>query len=141
FWLLTSCNSTGSHGANPKPIITSIKPDQGTTGTNVTIKGSNFSVTNEGSTVKFGSEKSMISHAENSKLIVAVPSGLKPSKEYSVKVTVGTKSSTAPKKFKVISPLSSPIDTAGSVPKDGVLEAVTWNIEMYKASANQKIKA
>lgn len=99
--------------------IMSISPKQGPVGTQVTIKGNNFSKKKSENTVTFNGTKAAIKSASTTKLVVTVPKGATSGQ---VKVQVGSQTATGPTftvtdkpvpqvKISSISPKSGPIGT------------------------------
>jgi hypothetical protein len=58
-----------------QPVITSLNPASGPTGSNVTIKGTGFSITAANNVVYFGSVKANISSATDTTIVATVPAG------------------------------------------------------------------
>jgi subtilisin family serine protease len=57
------------------PVVTSVMPDSGLVGTNVTISGSGFSASPAGNLVLFGGVRAAVSSASSTGLVAAVPPG------------------------------------------------------------------
>ncbi|HET6527725.1 MAG TPA: IPT/TIG domain-containing protein, partial [Balneolaceae bacterium] len=95
--LFTGCGDDGGggEGVDPElnPEITSVSPQEGTPGTEVTISGSDFSSTASENTVTFGGVEAEVTDASSSKLVTVVPDG---AESGAVKVTVDGNTATGP---------------------------------------------
>lgn len=89
------------------PGISSVEPDSGTVGTEVTIAGMNFSATASEITIEFNGTRAPVNGAAKDQLLTEVPQG---ATDGPIKVTVKQKSTTGPD-FDVIT--------------DGTIEVVT----------------
>ncbi|MEM7485961.1 MAG: BspA family leucine-rich repeat surface protein [Bacteroidota bacterium] len=76
---IVSCSSDDNGTTQPtptaKPTISSIMPNSGPVGTQVTINGTNFSATAASNTVKIGATTATVSAATATKLTISVPQG------------------------------------------------------------------
>lgn len=99
------------------PGITSVEPDSGTVGTEVTIKGKNFSPSTAENTITFNGTQAPINGAAEDQLKTEVPQG---ATDGPIKVTVKQKSTTGPD-FDVITEgtLEAIISTSGDDKDDG----------------------
>ena len=88
-------NSTQGGSA---PTITSISPDHGIAGTNVTITGTNFSTTPASNIVKFNGIPAVVSSATDIQIVATAPAGVTTGK---ITVTVGSASATSAQSFSV----------------------------------------
>ncbi len=94
---LAGCDNNNSIS---KVMISSITPEMGPPGAEVTIKGMNFVSTDpEQNVVKFGDKKAKVVSATNTQIKVKVPEGLKSGKKYTVTVSVNNNTATAKSKF------------------------------------------
>lgn len=91
---LSGCGGGDSGGTGPDPSpdlqISSVQPDSGTVGTNVTIKGRGFSTTASENIVKFDGTEAKVESASSGQIKTVVPSGAS-----SGVVTVSTAGNTA----------------------------------------------
>ncbi|NVN18356.1 BspA family leucine-rich repeat surface protein [Muricauda sp. HICW] len=99
--IISSCAKDDSPGAPPpssKPTITDFTPKSGTVDTEVTITGTNFSVTAADNEVMFGTVAANVSNATPTKIVVHVPAGAITSK---ITVTVDDETATSTDTFTV----------------------------------------
>jgi Tol biopolymer transport system component len=75
------------------PGISSVEPDSGTVGTEVTIKGMNFSATASENTISFNGTQATVKSAAADELLTEVPQG---ASDGPLEVTVNQKSTTGP---------------------------------------------
>ncbi|NGP88233.1 IPT/TIG domain-containing protein [Fodinibius halophilus] len=75
------------------PGISSVNPDSGTVGTEVTIKGMNFSATTSENSISFNGTSATVKGATEDQLLTEVPQG---AADGPIKVTVEQKSTTGP---------------------------------------------
>ncbi|MGD8748499.1 MAG: IPT/TIG domain-containing protein, partial [Balneolaceae bacterium] len=116
----TGPNNGGNGGNGGPPSISSFSPDAGPAGTEVTIKGENFSSTASENTVIFGgNNEATVNSASASELKVTVPDGATTGK---IKVTVGTESVESGAKFAVAPQIYA--DLPGN--KTLITEDETW---------------
>jgi endonuclease/exonuclease/phosphatase family metal-dependent hydrolase len=133
-----SCTKNNPESSKKVPKISSVTPSKGKIGSTVHIEGQNFSPAKSEDAVKFGPQIAAVDSASKKELVVTVPKGLYVGTSYQITVTVGGKTVTASDKFKVSRTNSSTDTTNVAPPVDGVLEAVTWNIELYKGKDGTK---
>ncbi|RDY59332.1 IPT/TIG domain-containing protein [Flagellimonas nanhaiensis] len=101
--------------SNP-PTISSFTPSNGTVGTGVTIKGSNFSATASGNIVKFNGTKATVNTASATQLEVTVPSGATTGK---ISVEVDGEKATSEGTFTVTEPSANAPTITGFDPTEG----------------------
>jgi endonuclease/exonuclease/phosphatase family metal-dependent hydrolase len=127
--IFVSCKKNNPESSKRSPKINSVTPAKGKIGSVVRIQGKNFSPAKSEDAVKFGPQIAAIDSASKKELEVTVPKGLYMGTSYKITVTVGGKTVTASDKF-TVSGTNPPTDTTNTAPPvDGILEAVTWNIE------------
>lgn len=110
--LQVSCkkNSTGPEPpppSQPAPEISSIEPDSGQAGDQVTITGKNFSSTESENTVKFGGATATVSSASATQLVTTVPNN---AGSGAVEVTVNGKTATGPDFTLLMEPVITAIE-------------------------------
>lgn len=98
--------TTTSVGA---PAITSFTPSSGTTGTTITITGTDFSATAASNTVAFNGTAATVSAASSTQLIVTVPTGATTGK---ISVNVDGNTATSTSDFTVTTSSTSDCGTA-----------------------------
>jgi sugar lactone lactonase YvrE len=93
-FMACSKNSDGNNNPNPSSLsITSISPDNGPSGTTVTINGTGFNTVAAENAVKFNGTNAAVETATATKLIVKVPIG---AGSGAVTVTTGSQTATGP---------------------------------------------
>src|SRR5699024_3724842 len=95
--------------------VTDIAPKQGPVGTDVTIKGQNFSTTKKNNTVTFNGAKAAIKSASKTKLVVSVP---QKATDGPVKVTVNGQTASGPS-FDITQKPIPQVQVTGLSPKKG----------------------
>jgi rubrerythrin len=98
---LASC-STENTNPSTRLVVTDITPPKASPGSEVTIKGMNFSSNTSYNKVTFGSTQATIKSASSTKLVVIAPKSLKTGQTYKVTVTVGNNSVTAKQQFTAV---------------------------------------
>lgn len=98
--LLSACKSD-TVAPTHAPVITSFTPDSGVIGTNITLKGANFSSDIAGNVVQFNGVTASITAASATQLTVIVPPNAGTGK---IKVTVAALSGSSATDFKVVAP-------------------------------------
>lgn len=91
--LFTACNDDDDGPGELNPEITSVEPQSGPVGTEVTITGSDFSPTATENTVTFAGTEAVVVEASESQLVVTVPEG---AESGAVEVTVDGNTATGP---------------------------------------------